>query len=328
MTIEESKNIKLADYLHSLGYNPIKQQGNSLWYKSPLREEQEPSFKVNTDRNLWYDFGAGKGGNILALAQELYASDSLPYLLDRIAEQSPSIRPVSFSFCQQSSTQPSFQHLETVPLSSPALFAYLQDRGINTALAKKECMEVRFSLNGKWNFAIGFPNASGGYEVRNKYFKGCIAPKDITHIRQAGEPKETCYVFEGFMDYLSFLTLRQKNCPDYPDFDKQDYLILNSVSNLSKALYPLGNYEKIHCFFDNDTAGRRAVQELYKEYRFRVRDSSRIYSGYKDLNDYLCGKRLMQSADLTQQTKQSQTVKQADRQEQQPAKKKSRGFRM
>ena len=190
MTIEESKNIKLADYLHSLGYNPIKQQGNSLWYKSPLREEQEPSFKVNTDRNLWYDFGAGKGGNILALAQELYASDSLPYLLDRIAEQSPSIRPVSFSFCQQSSTQPSFQHLETVPLSSPALFAYLQDRGINTALAKKECMEVRFSLNGKWNFAIGFPNASGGYEVRNKYFKGCIAPKDITHIRQTGEPTE------------------------------------------------------------------------------------------------------------------------------------------
>ena len=61
-------------------------------------------------------------------------------------------------------------------------------------------MEVRFSLNGKWNFAIGFPNASGGYEVRNKYFKGCIAPKDITHIRQTGEPKETCYVFEGFMD--------------------------------------------------------------------------------------------------------------------------------
>lgn len=45
-------------------------------------------------------------------------------------------------------------------------------------------MEVRFSLNGKWKFAIGFPNVSGDYEVRNTYFKGCIAPKDITHIRQ------------------------------------------------------------------------------------------------------------------------------------------------
>ena len=34
-----------------------------------VKEEHEPSFKVNTDRNLWYDFGAGKGGNIIALAR-------------------------------------------------------------------------------------------------------------------------------------------------------------------------------------------------------------------------------------------------------------------
>ncbi len=98
MNIEDVKQIPIADYLHSLGYSPVKQQGNGLWYKSPLREEHEPSFKVNTDRNLWYDFGAGKGGNIIALAKELYCSDSLPYLLNRIAEQTPHIRPVSFSF--------------------------------------------------------------------------------------------------------------------------------------------------------------------------------------------------------------------------------------
>jgi hypothetical protein len=328
MTIEEAKNIKLADYLHSLGYNPVKQQGNSLWYKSPFREEKDPSFKVNPDRNLWYDFGMGTGGNIITLAQELYASDSLPYLLDRIAEQSPSIRPVSFSFRQQSSIQPSFQQLEVVPLSSIALYSYLQGRGINTELAKKECKEIRFVNNGKQFFAVGFPNISGGYEIRNKYFKGCIAPKDITHIRQQGEPRETCYVFEGFMDYLSFLTLRQKNCPDYPDLDKQDYLVLNSVSNLSKALYPLGSYEKIHCFFDNDEAGMKAVRALYEEYSFRVRDSLRIYSGYKDLNDYITGKKQVQSVDLSQSAKQTQQVKPVEKQEQQPVKKKSRGFRM
>ena len=74
MNIEDVKQIPIADYLHSLGYSPVKQQGNGLWYKSPLREEHEPSFKVNTDRNLWYDFGAGKGGNIIALAKELYCS--------------------------------------------------------------------------------------------------------------------------------------------------------------------------------------------------------------------------------------------------------------
>ena len=120
MDIHTAKNIQLADYLQSLGYHPVKKQSNSLWYNSPFREEKEPSFKVNPERNLWYDFGLGKGGNIIALAQELYASDSVPYLLDKITQQALHVRPVSFSFRQQSSTQPSFQHLETVPLSSPA----------------------------------------------------------------------------------------------------------------------------------------------------------------------------------------------------------------
>lgn len=139
----------------------MKQQGGSLGYKSPFREEKKPSFKVNPDRNLWYDFGLGKGGNIIALVQEIYASDSVPYLLDKIAQQALHVRPVSFSFRQQSSTQPSFQQLEVVSLSSPALYFYLQERGINTEPAKRECNEVRFVNNGKQFFAVGFPNVSG-----------------------------------------------------------------------------------------------------------------------------------------------------------------------
>ena len=148
MNIEDVKQIPIADYLHSLGYSPVKQQGNGLWYKSPLREEHEPSFKVNTDRNLWYDFGAGKGGNIIALAKELYCSDSLPYLLNRIAEQTPHVRPVSFSFPQRR-TEPSFQHLEVRDLIHPALLRYLQGRGINVELAKRECKELHFTNNGR-----------------------------------------------------------------------------------------------------------------------------------------------------------------------------------
>ena len=71
MNINEIKRIKLADYLQSLGYTPIKQQGKNLWYKSPLRNETDASFKVNTELNQWYDFGIGKGGNIIALADNL-----------------------------------------------------------------------------------------------------------------------------------------------------------------------------------------------------------------------------------------------------------------
>ena len=61
MNIQEAKQIKIADYLQSLGYSPVKQQGNCLWYKSPFRQETEASFKVNTDRNLWFDYGLGRG---------------------------------------------------------------------------------------------------------------------------------------------------------------------------------------------------------------------------------------------------------------------------
>lgn len=156
MTIEEAKNIRLTDYLHSLGYAPVKQQGANLWYKSPFREENEASFKVNAEINKWYDFGLGKGGNIIALASELYCSVHVPYLLQRIAEQTPHIRPVSFSFREQSSTAPNFQRMEIKELTSPALLFYLQERRINLELAKRECCEVHFENNGKRYFAIGF----------------------------------------------------------------------------------------------------------------------------------------------------------------------------
>ena len=170
MDIQTAKQIRIADFLYSLGHSPVKQQGINLWYKSPLREETEPSFKINTERNQWYDFAIGKGGNIIALAQELYYSDYVPYLLQKIEEQTPHIRPVSFSFGKQSFSEPSFQELDIVQLTSPALLAYLQERGINTALAKRECKEARFTHNGKRYFAIAFPNISGGYEIRNRYF--------------------------------------------------------------------------------------------------------------------------------------------------------------
>lgn len=294
MNIQEAKAIRLADYLQSLGYSPVKQQGSSLWYKSPLREESEPSFKVNTELNQWFDFGLGKGGNILALARELYQDDYVPSLLTKIAGQAPHIRPTSFSFRQQPS-EPSFQQLEVRELTHPALLRYLQERSIDTDIAKRECKELHFTHNGKPYFTIGFENVVGGYEVRNQFFKGCIAPKDITHIRQQKQQTDICYLFEGFMDYLSFLTIRKRKCPQYPELKGQDYMILNSVSNLNKAVEYLSNYERIHCFFDNDQAGNKACLELQRTFSYRVRDASIHYSEYKDLNDFLCGKKAVET---------------------------------
>ena len=189
----------------------------------------------------------------------------------------------------------------------------------------KEGMEVRCGFGhrtreyeGKTYFVIGFPNIAGGYELRNRYFKGCLAPKDITHIRQQGEQRDVCYLFEGFMDYLSFLTIRVNNNPEEPRTEEQDYMVLNSVANVSKALYPLGNYERIHCFFDNDRAGMEALQQIRMEYGrdLYIRDASQTYSGCKDLNEY-----------LQKQTERNRQVQSAKGVRSQPPKKKN-GFRL
>ena len=218
---------------------------------------------------------------------ELYHSENVAYLLERIAERTPYIRPASFSFGEQKAHSSSFQGVQVGELSSPALIDYLRERGINIELAKRECKELRFEHNGKPYFAIGFPNIAGGYELRNRYFKGCLAPKDITHIQQQCEQRDVCYLFEGFMDYLSFLTIRVNNNPAEPRTNEQDYMVLNSVTNLLKAEQLLRPYTRIGSFLDNDQAGQRAYENLKKMFGNRLQDMSHHYAGHKDLNDYL-----------------------------------------
>ena len=60
MNTEKIKQIKLQDFLAEMGCKPVKQYGVNLMYLSPLRTEKHASFKVNTELNLWYDFGIGK----------------------------------------------------------------------------------------------------------------------------------------------------------------------------------------------------------------------------------------------------------------------------
>ena len=243
------------------------------------------------------------------------------YLLERIAERTPYIRPASFSFGEQKTHNSSFQGVQVGELSSPALIDYLRGRGINIELAKRECKELRFEHNGKPYFAIGFPNISGGYELRNRYFKGCLAPKDITHIRQQGEQRGVCYLFEGFMDYLSFLTIRVNNNPEEPRTNEQDYMVLNSVTNLSKAEQLLQPYTRIGSFLDNDQAGQRAYENLKKIFGNRLQDMSYHYAGHKDLNDYLCHRNQAKQAEKKSQVQSARRMPQL-----QP--KKKRGFRL
>lgn len=284
MNIKEIKQIKLQDFLAEMGCKPIKQYGVNLMYLSPLRTEKHASFKVNTEINQWYDFGIGRGGNIIALAELLYNSSDVSYLIRQIERNAPSSVSVSLPTVKPITPQNSFEHLQVFPLIHPALIKYLEERCIDVETARTMCKELHFDTRGKHYFGIGCPNIAGGYEIRNPFFKGCIAPKDISYF-YAEEPKNVCFLFEGFMDLLSFMTLRRK---ENDGLKRQDYLVLNSVSNIQKALERLSQYDSVRCFLDNDEAGRNAYLQLSKELGKPVTDASTLYNGFKDLNEYLC----------------------------------------
>ena len=284
MNIKKIKQIKLQDFLASMGCKPVKQYGVNLMYLSPLRTEKHASFKVNTEINQWYDFGIGRGGNIIALAELLYNSSDVSYLIHQIERNAPSSVSDSLPTIKPITPQNSFEHLQVLPITHPALIKYLEERCIDIETARTVCKELHFDTRGKHYFGIGFPNIAGGYEIRNPFFKGCIAPKDISHF-YAEEPKKVCFVFEGFMDFLSFMTLRRK---ENDGLKRQDYLVLNSVTNIHKAAKRLSRYDSVQCFLDNDEAGRNAYLQLSKELGKSVADASTLYNGFKDLNEYLC----------------------------------------
>lgn len=279
--LKEIKSIPLAAFLSRLGHEPAARKGTRLWYKSPLRQEQTPSFKVETTLNCWYDFGLGKGGNIIDLAAELYQSTDLRYLMRCIADSCPvpSVQTVASYFPQRHSA-PSVEQLEVVPLEHHALVTYLQERGIPAHIAKENCKEAHYSVNGKSYFAVAFKNVSGGWELRNRYFKDCRGRKDISYLPWARDgPSTECAVFEGFLDYLSAIALGI--------ISGANVIILNSVVNVNKAVPYLKGYTTINCYLDNDNAGQTALAELTAIYGSTVIDRSTLYSEFNDLNDFL-----------------------------------------
>lgn len=287
--LKEIKSIPLAAFLSRLGHEPAARKGTRLWYKSPLRQEQKPSFKVETTLNCWYDFGLGKGGNIIDLATELYQSTDLRYLMRCIANSCPvpSAQTVASSFAPRHSA-PSMERFEVVPLEHRALVAYLQERGIPAHIAKAKCKEAHYSVSGKPYFAVAFENISGGWELRNRYFKGCRGRKDISHLPWSRDsPSTECAVFEGFIDYLSALTLGI--------ISGADAVIFNSVVNVNKAVPYLKDYTAINCYLDNDNAGQTALAELTAIYGSTVIDRSTLYSEFNDLNDFLVNRSFTQN---------------------------------
>ena len=211
------KQISIVDFLLAIGIRPTKETTASAWYHAPYREDEDPSFKVNKNRNIWYDFATANSGDIIDLAVLVYRTQNISKVLKMIEQATPAVPLKARTFMPHPSSSSSegirpqvsaFQNLRIQALASMPLLSYLSKRGIDLDIAKEECREAHYTCHGKNYYAIAFPNEAGGYEIRNPYYKGCIAPKAVSLISQ-GQTDSIC-LFEGFMDYLSFLTLHKQ----------------------------------------------------------------------------------------------------------------------
>ena len=274
MEIQNIKQISITDYLQQQGYSPARVQGIHFWYCSPLRNESTPSFKVNTERNQWYDFGTGEHGDIIDLVCALFLcsiSEAIGLLsgTKQVAHQ-------EFSFGgERKISVRKLKILSEQPLSNPNLLRYLAVRAIPLSVAKAYCSEVLFSNMKRTYYAIGFANDAGGWEVRSPYFKGCIAPKAITTISKG---TDILQIFEGFMDFLSWQTLNPSSTCDT--------IVLNSLALLPRIQEKIKSYKQVESFLDNDDAGQKSF-EVLKHFCPSIIDGSVRYRTHKDLNEWL-----------------------------------------
>ena len=274
MEIQHIKQIAITDYMQQQGYAPARVQGIHYWYYSPLRNERTPSFKVNTERNQWYDFGSGEHGDIIDLVCALHRCTISEAI--RLLSGAKQVAHQEFSFGgKRKFSERKLEILSAQPLSNPYLLRYLAARAIPLPVASAYCSEVLFQNMNRTYYAIGFANDALGWEIRNMYFKGCIAPKAITTISKA---TDVLQIFEGFMDFLSWQTLNPSSTCDT--------IVLNSLALLPRIQEKIKSYKQVESFLDNDDAGRKSF-EVLKHFCPSIIDGSVRYRTHKDINEWL-----------------------------------------
>ncbi len=295
MNCEQANRLELAGYLILLGHQPVKTRGNTLWYHSPLHTDRTPSFKVDRSKNTWYDFGLGRGGTLVDFVCALNACN-ISQALQKI--ESGEGRYLSSFPPQKSTSEPEENRIKIVRVSDRitdmVLVRYLHQRNIPKAIAEKFCQQVTYQSGEKLYLAIGFKNNAGGYELRSPNIKGSSSPKFISWLNNSAD---SVSVFEGFFDFLTYQSIH-RNQPQEPS----NFLVLNSLSFFTRSLLLMEKHERIHCYLDNDPAGRKCLEQALSRTK-KLSDESGLYRGYKDLNEWSVSFGQQRKMDHSQQLK-------------------------
>jgi len=291
LTCAKANDLDLVDYLAHLGIQPAKIRKQDYWYLSPIRDEKTPSFKVNRKLNRWYDHGIAEGGTLVDFGIRFFKCGVAEFLNILNSSNSSIHQPIQkYERKIESDPEDSINVSRLQSLSSPALLAYLNQRGVAIKIAKEYCLQVDYQLNNKSYFGIGFKNDSGGYEIRNSFSKYSCSPKDISTFDTGFK---TVSVFEGFMDFLSFVTLQSSNAAS-------NYLVLNGIGLFERARPYLESHQIIDLFLDRDKAGFK-VTNYALSLNSKYQDRSNLYDGFKDLNHWL----MQSNKSLTRNRRQS-----------------------
>ncbi len=264
-----------------LGFCIIRTNYSSLWYKSPFRNETTASFKVDSKKNLYYDFGEGKGGNIFDFIMRLKECD-FKEALHFIRKEFDSLsfhQPKQDLINREINKGTTYQINKEQVLQNHILMEYLKARCLVIEICKQYLVEVYYQVNDKKYFGVGFKNDIGGIEIRNKYAKLCLGKKWYTSIKNKSKQ---LIVLESWSDFLSLLIL-------YPNTENQfDFVILNSLSMFNKLDVVFDQYEKVFLALDNDEAGTKATQKYLEITGKKFTDIRYLYNnGSKDLNEFL-----------------------------------------
>jgi len=275
LNCENAKKIHLLLYLEKNGFKAKKKDENIAWFISPFRSEHTPSFKLNLINNVWYDFGEGIGGTIIDFVMK-YNNCSIKEALRILSSD-------TFSFHQQPKTivtnkEPNYEITKVGKIEHPNLISYIQQRRLNLEHVKKFCFQVHYRFNNNSEYyGIGFLNDSGGFDIRNKYFKGCLGNKNITTINNNSD---VVSIFESWSDFIAYLTYLNK-------IPEENFIILNSTALVNKVVELISDFKLVKTFFDFDNSGNNSSTIISRNCKNEFEDCRYLYKNYKDFNDFL-----------------------------------------
>ena len=317
LELEYLKNLEPEVVFSALGITGWEEKNGYLLVRSPLREDNNPSFEVfyGTERSCWIymDFGTGWRGTSIDLWQAVRGVDYITAVqemreefgINLLERENKDVRKLKQKIVERIQTEQKRQEekrkrlakeektelkkvthriLEVRKPQHPALINYLKERGIKEVPEWLKEIRYFYLPKKKYYFALAVKDQNGVWHARNPYGKTNIltAPDQkptFSYIKR-GAGNKTLVVVEGLFDAL---TLNQEWKKNY------DIVILNSTTNTERFIESgiLKNYKQVILALDNDEAGLRAEKEL-KEYLEQLEDikvGKLIYSVGKDINE-------------------------------------------